>query len=81
MTVEVKLFARARELAGSGSVSVELDEGATVARLRAALTAAYPRLAEILPRCKVAVGGEFARDDDVVHPGDEVAVLPPVSGG
>ncbi|MGL4555305.1 MAG: MoaD/ThiS family protein [Gemmataceae bacterium] len=80
MRVEVLLFARARELAGAGSVAVEVPDG-TVAGLRAALAAACPRLGELLPRCTVAVGGEFARDDEAIAPGAEVAVLPPVSGG
>jgi molybdopterin converting factor subunit 1 len=81
MKVEVMLFARARDLAGAAAVSVEVPQGATVARLREALTAAYPRLGEILPRCTVAVGGDFAREDEAIAVGAEVAVLPPVSGG
>ncbi len=81
MKVEVMLFARARELAGAARVSLDVPDGATVARLREALAAAYPRLGEILPRCTVAVGGEFAREDEAIPAGAEVAVLPPVSGG
>jgi len=80
MTLTVKLFARARDLAGA-TVDVDVADGASVAALRAALAAARPALAGFLSRCAVAVNGEYAADGHAVGPGDEVAVLPPVSGG
>ena len=81
MKVSVKLFARAKELAGSATLAVELREGATVADLRAALTGVNPALAAFLPRCTVAVNDEVADDDATLSEGAELAVLPPVSGG
>jgi molybdopterin converting factor subunit 1 len=81
MTVTVKLFARARDLAGADAVRVELPQGATVAGLRRELSRAYPSLAGLLARCAVAVEAEFARDGDVLAEGAEIALLPPVSGG
>ena len=81
MIVRILLFARAKELAGVASMSLELPEGATVAELRAALTAMNARLGDFLPRCAVAVGGELASDETALAEGVEVAVLPPVSGG
>ena len=81
MTVRVLLFARAKDLAGRPSVSLELPEGVTVADLRERLSAAYPRLAEFQARCAVAVGGELVSDGVTLAKGDEVALLPPVSGG
>ncbi|MFO0926974.1 MAG: molybdopterin converting factor subunit 1 [Gemmataceae bacterium] len=81
MIVRVQLFARSRDLAGADAVTVELPAGATVAALRAALAAAYPRLSGLLARCAVAVDTEFARDEDSVQEGSEIALLPPVSGG
>ena len=81
MIVRVLLFARAKDLAGVGSMSLELPEGATVAELRQALAVTYPRLGEFLPRCAVAVGGEIVGDATALVEGAEVALLPPVSGG
>jgi molybdopterin synthase catalytic subunit len=79
--VAVRLFAVARQRAGLPSVSVELPEGATVADLRAALAAAVPELAPILPGVRIALGDSFAADEMPVPPGVEAAVIPPVSGG
>jgi molybdopterin converting factor subunit 1 len=81
MTVHVRLFARARDLAGADRVAVELPAGATVADLRRALAGRWPRLGDLLGRCAVAVDAEFAGDDRVLAPETEIAVLPPVSGG
>jgi molybdopterin converting factor small subunit len=73
------LFAQAREAAGTGSV--ELD-GATVGEvLDAALARFGPPLADVLGICRVWVNGEAAERSAPVAAGDEVAVLPPVSGG
>ena len=81
MTVTVHMFARAGELAAADHVVVEVPAGATVAAVRAALAAAVPALAPLLERSAVAVNHDFAEADRVVGPGDEVAVIPPVSGG
>jgi molybdopterin synthase catalytic subunit len=79
--VVVKLFARARDLAGPGPLAVELPEGATAESLRSALASRHPALGAFLPRCAVAVNGEFAQNDQPLADGDEAAILPPVSGG
>ena len=81
MTLTVQLFARARDLAGAATQNVELPTGATVGDLRRALAVAAPSLAPLLPRCAVAVNGDFAEDGRALAATDEVAVLPPVSGG
>ena len=81
MTLHVRLFARARDLAGADRVAVELPAGATVADLRRALAAACPRLGDLVGRCAVAVAAEFAAESDVIPAGAEIALLPPVSGG
>jgi len=81
MILHVRLFARARDLAAADTLSVELPPGATVADLRRRMAAVTPALAPLLPRCAVAVNNDFAEEDRVVTETDEVAVLPPVSGG
>jgi molybdopterin converting factor subunit 1 len=81
MTVRVRLFARARDLAGADAVAVTLSPGATVGDLRRRLAADHPALAGLLSRCAVAVADEFAEDSLPLSAGAEVALLPPVSGG
>lgn len=82
MALTVLYFAAAREAAGTGSEVLDLaPPPADVAALRRALVERHPRLAPLLPRCRLAVGQELAEDADAVPPGAEVAVIPPVSGG
>ena len=81
MKLTVKLFARARDLAGSDRIELDLPEAARVADLRAALTAACSAMAPLVPRLLVAVGTDYARDDLPLTPDAEVACFPPVSGG
>jgi molybdopterin converting factor subunit 1 len=75
----VHLFAAAAERVGTSRV--ELPFPPTVAALRRALADDWPSLADLLPRCAIAVNHEYATDDTPLHPGDEVAIIPPVSGG
>jgi molybdopterin converting factor subunit 1 len=79
--IEVRLFARARDLVGADVITVDVPDGATVSELRGRLVARYPTLAGLLERSALAVNGEFADGAMVVPPGAEVALLPPVSGG
>lgn len=79
--VRVRLFARARELAGTEAVTTELPAGATLAELRNALAAQFPALAGLLERSALAVNEEFATDTTHLAGTEEVALLPPVSGG
>jgi molybdopterin converting factor subunit 1 len=81
MTLTVLLFARLRDVAGTDRVSVVLPAASTVADVRHRLAAAHPDLAGLLDRSAVAVNHDFADDARVLTPGDEVAVIPPVSGG
>ena len=79
--MKILLFARARDLAGSGELEIELASEATVADLRRALGDRYPRLAPLLQRCAIAVDQEFAAEETQIPPAAVVALLPPVSGG
>lgn len=81
MVVTVRLFARAKDLAGLDRVRLDLPPGATVGDLRRQLAAAVPVLAGLLERSALAVAEEFADDALPVPPDAEVALLPPVSGG
>ena len=81
MQVTVRLFARLRELAGSGELRRELPAGATVATLWEALAAEFPAMRPHAASVSAAVNAEFARRATELAEGDEVAFLPPVSGG
>jgi molybdenum cofactor cytidylyltransferase len=81
MRVHVRLFARARDLAGAPEVAVDLPAGATVADLRRALAAGWPAIVPVLARSALAVDNDFAADDLVLPSSPEIALLPPVSGG
>jgi molybdenum cofactor biosynthesis protein MoaC/molybdopterin converting factor subunit 1 len=82
MQVEIRLFAVFRERAGRDRLEIELPDGATVADALAA-AAREPGLDELLPRmpARVAVNHEYAGEDEVIEAGDELALIPPVSGG
>ncbi len=76
MEVTVRLFAMLRERAGAGEVTLELPEGARVEDALERLG----EMAEGLPLV-MAVNREYAPADRVLDPGDELALIPPVSGG
>jgi len=81
MLIHVKLFAMARDLAGTGELPLQLPADATVAILRRALADRIPALARLMPHIQIAVDSRYAADNDVIGPQAEVAVIPPVSGG
>ncbi|MEK6712060.1 MAG: molybdopterin converting factor subunit 1 [Nitrospinota bacterium] len=81
MEVRVRCFAWAREVAGGEEISVELPEGGTVADLRERLEARFPVLAGRMESIAVSVNQEFAGDSARIRAGDEVALIPPISGG
>ena len=82
MTVTVRLFAVFRERVGSDSIEVEVDDGATVAEALERL-AERPELTDLLERMPVrmAVNRDYADSDTPLSAGDELALVPPVSGG
>jgi molybdopterin converting factor subunit 1 len=79
--VTIRLFAGVRERIGSDVVSVNLQVSATVAELRSTLATAHPEASGLITRSAVAVNGEYAAADHRVSPADEIALIPPVSGG
>lgn len=81
MNVTVRLFARARELAGRETLSLELPAEATIADLRQCLMAAHPPLEPLDNHLLFAVGSDYVTETSLLAPGAEVAVFPPVSGG
>jgi molybdopterin synthase catalytic subunit len=81
MTITVKLFAAMRDLTGDDTATVELPDGATVGDLRRELGKRLPLARTLLNSSGIAVNHAIADNDRPVLGSDEVAVIPPVSGG
>lgn len=81
MRVTVRLFARLRDLAGSGELVRDVEGPATVHTVWRILVSEMPALGEYERTMSVAVNADYARMSAPVSDGDEVAFLPPVSGG
>jgi len=79
--VRVRLFAVQRELAGTREVALDLPDGADVEAAWSALAARFPVLAPGRPSMRFARNGEYADPGTALVDGDEVAMIPPVSGG
>lgn len=81
MHVTIRLFARLRELVGAGELDREVPTGATVRTVWDDLVRDFPQIAPYAESMSCAVNIEYARMTTAVSDGDEVAFLPPVSGG
>ncbi|MFQ3631010.1 molybdopterin converting factor subunit 1 [Roseiflexus sp.] len=81
ITIVVRYFAAHREITGCSDETLALAPGTTVEALWEMLTERYPRLAGYSGRLLFAVNQEFAVAEQELHNGDEVAFIPPVSGG
>ena len=81
MRIRVRLFAIQRELAGTREVALDLADGATVAAAWDGLVALHPVLAPGRDSVRFARNGAYADAATALADGDEVAVIPPVSGG
>ncbi len=81
MNVRVRLFAALREAAGASEITIDLPEGEPVSRLLGEVRRQHPALADRCEGVVVAVNQEYADGSAPVASGDEVALIPPVSGG
>lgn len=79
MTVTILAFGIAKDIFGGASIQLELPDKA-VAGLKQELERQYPRLKQIASYL-VAVNNEYATDDQLLTERDEIAIIPPVSGG
>ncbi len=80
MIVQVRLFALAKELAGTETLTLKLAEPATVGMLRKAL-AENAALGQLAPHILFAIDADYAPDSRRLEDGQTVACIPPVSGG
>ena len=74
-------FASYRDIAGVPEMPADLPDGATVEDASTWLVGRYPKFGEALPKGRVAVNLEFVGQGQALHDGDEVAFMPPMSGG
>jgi len=81
MRVTVRLFARLREIAGRDTMTREIPAGSTMADVWASLAAEWPAMRAFDSTVSGAVNAEYARMTRALADDDEVAFLPPVSGG
>ena len=81
MRVKIRLFARLRELAGAAELGRDVPAGATVGSVWRLLAAEFPGFDPYERAIACAVNGDYARKDYTLQDGDEIAFLPPVSGG
>jgi molybdopterin converting factor subunit 1 len=79
--VTIRLFARLRELAGAAELTRDVAEGSTALDVWNGLAREFPPLADYTSAVSVAVNEEYARLHSSVRDGDDIAFLPPVSGG
>ncbi len=80
MKVNVLAFGIARDIMGGSMVGVEVPNACSIGVLKELLTNSYPALTR-LSSFTIAVNGEYALPDRAIKSGDEVAIIPPVSGG
>ena len=81
MEINILFLGPARDLAGVETASVEVSDGTTAASVRAVISANFPRIKIALPTMRIAVNQTFVSDEYMLRAGDEVALIPPVSGG
>jgi molybdopterin converting factor subunit 1 len=81
MTITVRLFAILRERAGASELSLTLPDRATIDQAVTTLASKTPAIADYLPRVAFAVNQSYAPRNTALNDGDELALIPPVSGG
>lgn len=80
MTLKILTFGIARDIIGGSTFSIELTEGSTAEDLKKEILALYPRFIS-LSSLMIAVNAEYGNSETTLHEGDEIALIPPVSGG
>ena len=81
MKIELLLFSTAKDLFGQPKITVDLPAGATVVELKTELVKRQPEAASLIGRCAFSVDQRYASDSTELQPEQEIAMIPPVSGG
>lgn len=78
--MNILAFGIAKEILGGQSIDIQLGDSVTIEELKNTLKNQYPRLQQ-LTSFMIAINGTYADEEQMIQPGDEVAIIPPVSGG
>jgi len=81
MQITVKLFALMREKAGTDTVELEVPDGANLTQAVTALVCDYPMLEPYVANTRLSLHMDFVDAETILAPGDELVLIPPVSGG
>jgi molybdopterin synthase catalytic subunit len=81
MRVLIQLFASLKDAAKTSQIELKIPENANVSQLLESVARNFPALEKWLPHCRVALNEEYATNEQLVREGDEIALIPPVSGG
>ena len=81
MTIKVLFFASCRDLIGTGEREMTLPDGATVTDLISELASEQARFTDLAPSLMISINQAYVKRDAKLQDGDEVAFIPPVSGG
>ena len=81
MNINIRLFAGLHDLVGQRELTLELREGATVVELQEELGRRYPVVVPFLPTLACAIDDEFVPAEQPLRDGDDISLIPPVSGG
>lgn len=79
--IEVRYYSRLRELTGSSSEKLQVDEGSTVDDAVTRVVCKHPMLVPLRTSLLLARNEEYAKPDEVLGDGDRLDLMPPVSGG
>jgi molybdopterin converting factor subunit 1 len=79
--IHVKFFAILKDRAGVADLPFDLPDNATVDTAKSEIISRFPSIAELMPGIAFAINREYAKPDATLHNGDELALIPPVSGG
>lgn len=81
MKVKLLLFASLKDIAGRRDLEMELDDGSTLQQVTEKLASLYPEIGRMQNSVRIAINQEFADENSSLNNGDEIAFLPPMSGG
>jgi len=81
MEIRIRFFAILRDLTGEGELHWKLEEGENLSRLFDRLAEKYPKITPFKSALRYAANESYVRIDYVPRAGDEIALIPPISGG
>lgn len=81
LTISIRFFAKAKEVVGQDSISIDIPLGSSIDDLKIILAQKYSQLQNMLPHLLFSLDDEYVTGETKLKMGDEIACFPPVSGG